>query len=273
MKLNNLDDRTFLLGVGAQKAGTTWLYNYLRSHPEIFMSPIKEMHFFGNRNSGKSWPIPAFRRKLHKRMEQNPFKKYTALRERINMKDDMSKYIDFFKTRIRNEPVFGEISPIYSELDIDELNFIKSSFPSTKLIFLLRNPADRLWSQLRISGDYNAADDPSKLRDVILQKPPYLSRSNYSATVKNLQQVFSPANIHYEFYETLFCPDAIKRICSFLNVDYFPAKFDARYNVSIKAQLGLEQRQILVNLLRDQYAFAFQEFGDRVPECWKADAC
>jgi hypothetical protein len=60
-ELNNLEGRTFLLGVGAQKAGTSWLYRYLKSHPEIFMSPIKEMHFFGTRYKAKGWPTSDFR--------------------------------------------------------------------------------------------------------------------------------------------------------------------------------------------------------------------
>ena len=32
--------------IGAAKAGTTALYNYMKQHPMIFMSPIKETNFF-----------------------------------------------------------------------------------------------------------------------------------------------------------------------------------------------------------------------------------
>ena len=34
------------LVVGAQKSGTTSLYSYLKQHPQIYMSPLKEPHFF-----------------------------------------------------------------------------------------------------------------------------------------------------------------------------------------------------------------------------------
>jgi hypothetical protein len=124
---------------------------------------------------------------------------------------------------------------------------------------------------MRFNEDYKTTSDLTKLIEGILEKPSYLSRSDYSTTIQNLQHVFPPENIHFEFYETLFCTAGIKRICSFLSVGFHPAKFRAMYNVSTKAQLGVEHRQILVNLLRDQYAFAFEEFGDRVPENWKAD--
>ncbi len=33
------------LGIGAQKAGTTWLHRNIRRHPELFMPSTKELHF------------------------------------------------------------------------------------------------------------------------------------------------------------------------------------------------------------------------------------
>ncbi len=272
MELNNLTGKTFLLGVGAQKAGTSWLYRYLVSHPEIFVSPIKEMHFFGTRENPKGWPTIAFRRKLRERSKQHPYKRFTALRERIKMKGDISSYINFFQTRMNEETVFGEITPAYSNLDINELKLIKSSFSSTKVIFLLRNPVDRLWSQMRFMDDSKNAGDPGNWIKGITEHPLYLVRSNYAAAIQNLDHVFPPENIHYEFYETLFCAEAVRTICSFLNTGFHPAKFDTRYNVSPKVQLGPERRQILVDLLREQYAFAFEKFGDKLPDSWKDDA-
>ena len=38
--------RDFFVCIGAQKAGTTWLARILSSHPELFMSPVKELHYF-----------------------------------------------------------------------------------------------------------------------------------------------------------------------------------------------------------------------------------
>ena len=36
---------TFLI-IGTMKGGTTSLYNYLRGHPQVFMSTTKELHYF-----------------------------------------------------------------------------------------------------------------------------------------------------------------------------------------------------------------------------------
>jgi hypothetical protein len=42
--------------IGAQKAGTTSLYYYLDQHPEVYMSPRKEPHFFQGMRSEFRWP-------------------------------------------------------------------------------------------------------------------------------------------------------------------------------------------------------------------------
>src|SRR5262245_10957802 len=38
--------RPDFLCVGAQKGGTTWLYWQLDSHPDFWMPPVKELHYF-----------------------------------------------------------------------------------------------------------------------------------------------------------------------------------------------------------------------------------
>src|SRR5690349_24105388 len=41
-----LERRPDLFIVGAPKTGTTSMYEYLRGHPEVFMSPVKEPLYF-----------------------------------------------------------------------------------------------------------------------------------------------------------------------------------------------------------------------------------
>ena len=39
------------LVVGAQRAGTTWMHDRLRRHPDVFMPSVKELHFFNRKGS------------------------------------------------------------------------------------------------------------------------------------------------------------------------------------------------------------------------------
>ena len=97
------------LGIGAVKAGTTWLYRNLRCHPELYLPHPKEVHYFDQR----------FDRGL----------RFYA-----------GKFEDG-RARVR-----GEITPAYSALPPDRIRFIRSVMPDLKLIFLMRNPVDRAWS-------------------------------------------------------------------------------------------------------------------------------
>ena len=36
----------YFVCIGAQKAGTTWLARMLSRHPQVFVTPVKEIHYF-----------------------------------------------------------------------------------------------------------------------------------------------------------------------------------------------------------------------------------
>ena len=44
--MRNNNSLPHFLGIGAQKVGTTWLWANLREHPEVWMPPFKEIHYF-----------------------------------------------------------------------------------------------------------------------------------------------------------------------------------------------------------------------------------
>ena len=39
------------IGIGTQKAGTTWLYDMLAQNPSVWLPPLKELHYFDRQNS------------------------------------------------------------------------------------------------------------------------------------------------------------------------------------------------------------------------------
>jgi hypothetical protein len=100
--------------VGAPKCGTTAMQDYLSQHPEIFMPREKELHFFGSDL-----------RFSHKRMDEK-------------------EYLGYFRNAMSEKRV-GEASVwyLYSKLAAGE---IKEFNPSSKIIIMLRNPVDVLYS-------------------------------------------------------------------------------------------------------------------------------
>jgi len=106
--------------VGASKAGTTSLYEYLRKIPEIYMSPIKEPRYF---NSDK-------------------FRSYG--KGKIAGISDKSKYLQLFKD-VKNEKAVGEASPGYLT-DPDVPKLIYEVTPGAKILISLRDPVERAFS-------------------------------------------------------------------------------------------------------------------------------
>jgi hypothetical protein len=107
--------------IGAQKAGTTSLYHYLDQHPQIYMSPRKEPHFFQGTHSNFRWPG-----------------------RRLAPVTDLRDYLALFEG-VNDEKAIGEASASYL-YSPEAPALIKRSVPDAKIIAVLRNPAQRAYS-------------------------------------------------------------------------------------------------------------------------------
>lgn len=113
----------FLL-LGAQKAGTTALYYYLNQHPQIYMSPVKEPHFFAFGDGNIDYHDPWF----------DPSKMILQIEEYRALFSDVA-----------SETAIGEASPSYLYNPASPFQ-IKKYVPDAKMIAILRNPVDRAYS-------------------------------------------------------------------------------------------------------------------------------
>jgi len=111
--------------IGAQKCGTDALYDALKQHAEIFMSPEKEPAFFSM--DGR---LPAFRM---------PSPGY-----RGRLKPDWDQYLALFDGA-RDQVAIGEASAIYLSAYQPERTAmrLKERIPEARLIALVRQPAER----------------------------------------------------------------------------------------------------------------------------------
>jgi hypothetical protein len=102
--------------VGAPKCGTTALYSYLRRHPEVFMSAVKEPQFFA---------VDIFAAQRNVRT--------------------LSDYLNCFAGANGHKRI-GEASTAYlgSGTAAQEINAFS---PSAKIIIMLRNPVDVMYAE------------------------------------------------------------------------------------------------------------------------------
>lgn len=146
------------LCIGAQKAGTSWLNNVLLEHPQIFMPPINELHFFD-----RIGDVEAPLRKRQINLAQKAIKREEAKGDGAN-KDyvDYLRHIASFPNATLDwyEAAYswpvaagvkkGDITPAYLEIDNEHVRYARELLGPVKLILIVRRPVDRLLSQLRM---------------------------------------------------------------------------------------------------------------------------
>lgn len=244
--------KTFLLGVGGHKCGTTWLHDYLSRSPQSQMGIFKEYHVFDALHLDNATIFYDRRLEEARKALANPAYRFDAdpkLWKSLTFLADVQEYFDYFQTLLR-KPRFlltGDITPSYSGLSIEILRFIRQQILKRDLrirvIFLMRDPVERSWSavrmrrrgQLRDNPDLNFATSEDEDLAALFQSKNFTLRASYDSTIANLREVFAPEELYFGFYETLFNISEVQKICNFLGLDYSAPDFEVQKNVSPKS--------------------------------------
>ncbi len=203
--------KSFIIA-GTMKSATTSVFTYLSAHPQICGSSVKETLFFGNNYTGGS-------------------------------NDNLVDYMKYFGHISLNEKYIMEASPGYIHGGLVVAKRIKKMLPDAKLLFILRNPIDRLYSYYNfvtnhtLDKDYDRNIDFDEYVENCIQysngkKEINNSNNNsrhykvlefgrYEKYLKDYYQIFPSDQIRVLFYEHL--KDDIKvcmsQLCDFLEID------------------------------------------------------
>jgi len=177
--------------VGAPKCGTSSLHEYLRQHPEIFMTDRKEIHYFDKDLHSES-------DRFHGR-RLNFF--YRTRKE----------FMKAFETS-KGEKILGESSPTYLVSKV-AADLIHKFNPKSKIIIVLREPVDLIYSfhsQLFFNQDENIEDfmealDAEEIRKKTWKRIPktavtpsflfYSEFVKYTQQIKRYQKLFKHVKI------------------------------------------------------------------------------
>jgi Sulfotransferase family len=193
------DARPDFLCVGAQKAGTSWLYRQLEPHPDFWMPPVKELHYLDNLNRTKRIHGP----RCCDNRDASFIESMQDLRGRFYL--DLESYGRLFQHK--GECLSGDISPAYSTLNDEIIDRVVEHFPNLKVVFLARDPVERAWSQLSMGvrlGMINKFDitDPEEVVCNLLH-PGVLARSHPSKIVARWKRYVRPENFRVYFFDDL----------------------------------------------------------------------
>lgn len=212
--------------IGAAKAGTTSLYEYLNQHPQIYMSPVKEPRFFGRIGEPPDYRGPS-----------------DEATNQILITEE-ADYRALFANVNDSHLAYGEASPWYLYMERAAAQLYEW-VPNIKLIAILRNPVDRAYSnfvQQRSSraeplADFEAALAAENLRIQDNWRPfwHYQALGFYDRQLSRYWEYFSRSQLRVYLYEDLRnSPNWLLRdIFEFLEVDPNVAiDYSKQYNVT-----------------------------------------
>lgn len=220
---------TFLI-IGVQKAGTTSIYNYLKQHPQVYMSPVKETNFLE-----RDWENLA--------------------PEVVNKNgiDTFEKYSQLF-AGVKEEIAIGEASPNYLFHYESACERILRYLPDAQLIAILRNPVERAYSDyLMHIRDAIGAGKSRTLSEQIKSRANSsftLRKGLYSEQLKYFFDTFGKDKVKVYLYDDFSKKpvDTIQNMYEFIGVN---DKFCP--DMSKKSQVAQVPKNQLVNtLLRKQ---------------------
>jgi hypothetical protein len=199
-----------LLIIGAQKGGTSFLYNLLSGHPYFEAAVQKEVHFFDT---------PKFRRGV----------------------DWYSTHFPQQQQRNGHRVITGEASPYYLFYP-HAARRVAEIIPQAKLIALLRNPIDRAYSDYqdtlrqghetlsfeealnlekeRLRGEKDKILANEHYRSISYRRYSYLSRGVYVDQLKEWHRYFDPEQLLILKSEDLFArpSEILELVVEFLGV-------------------------------------------------------
>lgn len=159
-----------LFGIGAQKAGTSWLHETLARSPACHVSPSKELHYFDVIHGPADLANPVLRdrvaavQRLAARLEGGPGRLDAPILQRLRGAAELlaiyggardgperhRAYLDYLLAGRGARPVVCDITPAYATLDAAAFRDM-AAIGEARFLFILRDPVARAWSQVRMA--------------------------------------------------------------------------------------------------------------------------
>lgn len=265
--------------IGAQKAGTTWLHYQMTKHPQIWLPPIKELHFF-DRDEINRYIHHVFKRDASGRFVRHLLRRALISRDAVWLmkyvfsdRKSPSFYPSLFSPK--NGQICGESTPAYGRLGLEAIKQIASLMPNCKVIYLIRNPVERAWSQISMSGREKKTQMPLSDKDLSpIKRDRMIKGSSSHTTLKYWETCFGSEQIFVGFFEQIKEePEVLlSSLCSFLNInpslidrsdDLYTPKNKGHYN-----QIPLEVEQRLSKLFLSEIQDLHRRFDNTYTCQW-----
>ncbi|MDB6454368.1 sulfotransferase [Falsirhodobacter sp. 20TX0035] len=265
---------TLVLGMGAAKAGTSWLFDQLAGHRDCHLRGIKELHYF-NTALHDRWALQV------RRIEARVARSVGALRDDLSdwlavlrhNRLNLRAYAGYLCKGREGQKVVADFTPAYGLLPQRMLSRL-ALLPDVKMIYMLRDPVERLWSNVRMEAARTARWPwmagllaRRGMENALSGRGPSWARSDYAGALTRLDRAIGPDRLHVMFYEEMTQPTALARLAAFLGISDLSVDMGKRVNGGVAAWLPSSMRARARRVLTPQYEYVQQRVG-RVPAAW-----
>jgi len=282
-----------MFGLGATRTGTSWLNDYLTRHPQCSLREIKEAHYFDAIERGTvdfQLRQLAERREtlVARRAEPGKAADRARLERRIAAHDELmallagrtwndAAYMAYLTRNAGRARLVGDITPAYALLSVETLRRMAGLAEQVRFVYILRDPVQRLWSNIRQTLPMRVAarNDPGRTALRIFDRwaeggePELAVRCDYSGALERMGRAIPAGNLLVLFYETLFRPDTLTQLCDFLGIRTLAGNTERRVHASEPLPLDPARLQLARDRLAPQYDFVRDRFGI-LPPGWDA---
>jgi hypothetical protein len=260
------------LGIGAQKAGTGWLYQNLRRHPQVWFPLVKEVHFFDSvhlRSGGRQRQVKQTIASRLDALDRSLLPEFFKRGEREYLHRLLDKGLlrtdDWYRLLFSAAPSrkkAGEITPRYCAIGATGIAHVKRLLPDVRLIYVVRDPLERSLSSLRMVLERN--DVPPARQRRIARHPRFLDRGNYSEHVPLWDAAFGDRVLYLPFGWVKSEPEKLlRRVEDFLGLrgyGHYPRLREV-VHATKKVEIAPDAIAALSAAAEPQYAFLRERFG------------
>ena len=242
------------LGIGAPRCGTTWLHRALRLHPQVWLPPIKEVHYFdslevdGQANVRGDRLAGRLRRHFAARVAHYAARAAAPIwpgRElpRIDLDwdrrffcpgGDIDWYRRLFAAKRLRYLQCGEVTPAYIALSDARIDQIRLETDARKFLVMLRDPVESSWSgfgrKMRDGAVERGQVQTEESITRLLTSGPGLARRQYASNLERWFSHFPRECFFIGYFEDLNQDPAslYRQVCEFLEVDPPASRVEVR---------------------------------------------
>ena len=287
-KAESVQEPVFMFCVGATKAGTSWLHDQLREHPDCYLRTIKEYHYFSNSKPAQWANLQQAAeqeivRLRHNENPENPSYAQERLSDLLGWsrvleagRVDLDLFRAYLLYGIGDRRLVGDFTPAYSVISAKGMSALQGLNP-LRIVYLIRDPLARLWSHIRMSAARSAPETFADTAEALLRRTlagkgeggnhGMLRRGDYKDNLPKLQRVFG-RDLLVMFTEELTTKLGFARLLSFLGISAWDSDVIKIVHEGPSMAFPTVLRAATLRFLRPQYDYIASEFS-ALPEVWR----